>query len=172
MLLQNRSEPQLKGAITMRHFIVPVGLALALFALLQTAYAAIVVNMDVPFPPTIQTVPCANGGAGEDVTLAGNVHVLATLTYDNGGGAHAFIHTNFQDLSGVGSVTADKYQGSGVIDAETTLHTGQELTIVIRVNVIGQGPGNNLYMDATQHVTMNANGTITVSFTDISIVCK
>jgi hypothetical protein len=161
-------ESHLKGDTTMRQFLIPFGLAFVLFAVPQAVQADILVNMDVPFS-AIQTVPCANGGAGEDVSFNGNAHILASM---NSAMTHAFIHTNFNDISGVGSVTGDKYQATGVINAETNVKVGSELTIVIRVNAIGQGPGNNLYMDATQHVTINANGTMTVSFTDISVVCK
>jgi hypothetical protein len=165
-------EPHVKGDTTMRQFFPSVGLALVLFALPQAAQADIVANMDVPFPAIPQPVPCANGGAGEDVTFAGNVHLLASITMDNAGGAHVYGHENFQDVSGVGSVTGDKYQATGSIQIKANVTIAQEATVAIRFNAIGPGPDNNLYIDATAHITINANGTMTASFTDVSIVCK
>jgi hypothetical protein len=47
------------------------------------------------FPVSITVfVPGANGGAGENVTLTGNLHVEIQFNFNNGGGGNFHILTN------------------------------------------------------------------------------
>jgi hypothetical protein len=38
--------------------------------------------------------------------------------------------------------------------------------------IIGQGPGNNYLVHETMHFTINADGTTTVSFDNLTVDCK
>src|SRR5919201_6754130 len=76
------------------------------------AQAAVSSNVSVPLA-TSAFVPCANGGAGEVVTLTGNLHILATETFDSAGGVHGTLLFNPQGVPGVGSFSRARYRGTG-----------------------------------------------------------
>ena len=89
-------------------------LKLLVIALLVCApiYAAVVINTS--FPVNIPVlIPCAAGGAGEVVTLTGNLHVLMSVTV-NANNVSFDSHVQAQGISGTGSVTGDKYQATGI----------------------------------------------------------
>src|SRR5438046_1494190 len=89
-------------------------LKLLVIALLVCApiYAAVVINTS--FPVNIPVlIPCAAGGAGEVVTLTGNLHVLMSVTV-NANNVSFDSHFQAQGISGTGSVTGDKYQATGI----------------------------------------------------------
>jgi len=106
-------------------------------------------------------VECANGGAGEEVHLTGYLHVTFSQTFDNAGGVHVKMHANPQGISGIGQTTGDTYRGTGVSKTQFNLKVGEQSTIVDNFNIIGQGPGNNLLVHSTFHITVNANGNLT-----------
>ena len=64
------------------------------------AQAAVSSNGSVPLK-TSTFVPCANGGAGQAVTLTGSLHILATETFDSAGGVHGTLLFNPQGVAGV-----------------------------------------------------------------------
>jgi hypothetical protein len=118
-------------------------------------------------------VPCANGGLGEDVFVAGNFHDVFHVTLDGSGGAHVVIVHNPQGVSGTGLITGVKYQGVGTFLQDAgNVKVGEEHTSVANQLLIGQGPGNNLLMHTDFHFTVLANGTVTSFHDNISIECK
>ncbi len=137
------------------------------------AYAAVVTNTSIPLDLTV-FVPCADGGAGEDIQLSGFLHVLISTTVDNNGGVHFSEQFNPQDVSGVGLTTGDKYRATGLTrdDFSTTSSGLVQFSFVNRFDMIGQGPGNNFSVHETQHVTILPDGTVTVSFDNLTITCK
>jgi hypothetical protein len=154
----------------MRMFIAILGLALAigLTALPERAQAA---ASSTEFPVAITVfIPCANNGAGETVTLTGNLHIEFSLTFDNAGGGHIHILFNPQGISGTGSVTGIKYQGTGMTEEEENFKTGFEFTFNNRFDIIGQA-GTSYHVHETAHITVNANGTLTVFFDNFSVTC-
>ena len=155
--------------------LVCIGLALSLtllgLALPASTRAENVLNMS--FPTNIFVfVPCADGGAGEYVDLSGDIHLLFDLTISNSGNTHVKSHTNPQGVSGVALTTGDKYQGTGVTQSEFNAAVGMETTFIDNFRIIGQGPGNNFSVHETFHVTINANGDVTVFFDNISVDCN
>lgn len=116
-------------------------------------------------------VPCANGGAGEDVALSGNLHDLFHITV-NGNSLHVKTHDQPQGISGTGLVTGDKYQATGVTQDEFNTSFGMEETFINNFRIIGQGPGNNFLVHENFHITINANGTVTASHDNFTIDCK
>jgi hypothetical protein len=158
-----------------RRQLISVGLAvtLALFALALPTPTRAENVMNVSVPTNIFVfIPCANGGAGEVVSLSGNLHVLLNITNDNAGGFHFKDHAQPQGISGVGLITGDKYQATGVTQFESNAKVGQEFTFINNFRIIGQGPGNNFLVHETMHITINANGTVTASFDHFSVDCK
>jgi hypothetical protein len=116
-------------------------------------------------------VPCANGGAGEDVALNGNLHDLFHITV-NGNSLHVKTHDQPQGISGTGLVTGDKYQATGVTQDEFNTSFGMEETFINNFRIIGQGPGNNFLVHENFHITINANGTVTASHDNFTVDCK
>jgi hypothetical protein len=120
-------------------------------------------------------VPCANGGAGEYVELAGSINFLFHSTFDKSGGAHLQLRSNLQGVSGIGLTTGTKFQAS---QSESMVFNGSlsdapfESTSVSSFNIIGQGKGNNFVLHETAHFTINANGDVTAQHDNFSVDCK
>ena len=120
-------------------------------------------------------VPCAAGGAGEIVDLSGPLHTLITFTI-NGNNVSGTAHFQPQGIVGTGETTGDKYQGTGVTKDtgfKGSFQNGQfTQSFVNNFRIIGAGPGNNFLSHEETHITINADGTVTVFHDNLSIVCK
>jgi hypothetical protein len=120
-------------------------------------------------------VPCAAGGAGELVDLTGPLHTLITFTI-NGKNVSGLAHFQPQGIVGIGETTGDKYQATGVTKDTSfkfSFQNGQaQQTFVNNFRIIGSGPGNNFLVHEETHITINANGTVTVFHDNFSINCK
>jgi len=135
--------------------------------------AAVSFTSSVSFPIDIVVfVPCAAGGAGEDVALSGTLHDLLHVTFDGAGGAHVKFLDNPQGVRGVGLTTGLKYQATGVTQEEFNVKVGEQTTFVNNFRIIGQGPGNNFLIHENFHVTVNANGTLTAFVDNFRADCK
>ena len=117
-------------------------------------------------------VPCAADGAGEYVELSGYIHWVYHYMIDANGGRHGKYHHQYQNLSGVGLTTGDKYQGTGVTQRNFNWKVGETYTYVDNFRIIGQGTGNNFLGHATYHYTINANGEMTAYVDNYSVECK
>src|SRR5689334_15050025 len=157
-----------------------VGLCLAtLFALslMPTTSAAsaltITTNDFVPFAQ-VAFVPCANGGAGEQVLISGTLHIEQHITINDN---RATIKSHFQPqgAGGVGLTTGDVYNATGVtqeVDTVPLTNGAAEFTFTNNFRIIGQGPGNNLLVHQTIHTTINANGDVTSVVSNTSAECQ
>lgn len=119
-------------------------------------------------------IPCAAGGAGEVVDLSGPLHTLISFTI-NGNNVSGYFHFQPQGISGIGESTGAKYHATGVTSEsfKNSLQNGQaNSTFVNNFRIIGQGPGNNYLVHETMHVTINADGTVTVFHDNFSVDCK
>jgi hypothetical protein len=117
-------------------------------------------------------VPCAAGGAGEEVLLTGNLHEVFTFTFNSAGGVLFSVIDHPQGISGMGSTTGDKYQATGETRFTFTARVGSEQTFVNNFKIIGQGSGNNLLIHETFHVTVNPDGTLTAFVDNFSAECR
>jgi hypothetical protein len=115
-------------------------------------------------------VPCALGGQGEDVLLSGNLHALFHLTFDANGGFQGAFNDNPQGVSGVGSASGIKYQGTGVSHSNFTGKIGSAETFVNNFRIIGQGAGGDILIHDLYHV--NGNGTVTADVGNVSAECE
>jgi hypothetical protein len=148
-------------------------MAAALALLVTPTQAGTVVNESTPLDLSV-FVPCANGGAGELVELTGNLHILETLTV-NGNNFSLVEHFQPQGVSGTGQTTGARYQATGVtsMSQKGSFQNGQATaTFINRFDIIGQGPGNNFTIHETEHLTINADGTVTVFFDNFVADCK
>jgi hypothetical protein len=117
-------------------------------------------------------VACANGGAGEDVFLAGNLHFLSHTTITGAGKGFINLHFQPQGLTGTGLTTGDTYHATGVTDIRIDFVTGEMVNFVNNFRLIGPGPGNNLLVHENMHITVNANGDVTASHDHFTFECK
>ena len=148
-------------------------LIVALMILSTSANAAVVVNDKTDINLSV-FVPCAVGGVGEIIDLSGSLHTLISTTL-TGNSVSGYFHFQPQGLSGTGETTGAKYNGTGVTEQsfKSSLQNGQaNLTYVNNFRIIGQGAGNNYLLHETLHLTINADGTLTVFHDNFSIDCK
>jgi hypothetical protein len=148
-------------------------LIVALMILSTSANAAVVVNDKTDINLSV-FVPCAVGGVGEIIDLSGPLHTLISTTL-TGNSVSGYFHFQPQGLSGTGETTGAKYNGTGVTEQsfKSSLQNGQaNLTHVNNFRIIGQGAGNNYLVHETLHITINADGTLTVFHDNFSIDCK
>jgi hypothetical protein len=152
--------------------VIPFAIV-ALEMLCTSANAAVVENDKTDINLSV-FVPCAAGGAGEIIDLSGPLHTLVSSTV-NGNNVSGYFHFQPQGVSGTGETTGAKYQATGVTEQsfKSSLQNGQaNLTFVNNFRMIGQGAGNNYLVHETLHITVNADGTMTVSHDNLSIDCK
>ena len=118
-------------------------------------------------------VPCANNGQGENVHVTGYVHITYHMTV-NGNHFSLVSHTNFNEVSGTGMSTGDRYvpSGGGQLIYNGVFENGQSVaTGSTRVRYTGAGPGNNLTVNYSGHVTVNANGQVSTILLQTSQQC-
>jgi hypothetical protein len=139
----------------------------AAYAAAQTFTGVVKIPVD-----TTDFVPCAAGGAGEEVHLTGEIHDLFHITLDSAGGAHVKVQLSDQGISGTGLTTGDKYHRTGATNFEFNAKVGEQTTVVNNFDIIGQGNGNNFLLHVTLHITVNANGTVTAEVVNTSVECK
>ena len=151
---------------------VAVLAAAAAVALVATNLTQAAVSSNVSTPLATSTfVPCANGGAGEDVTLTGSLHILATVTFDSAGGVHGTLLFNPQGVSGVGSASGAGYRGTGATLSTFTGKVGTVSTLVNSFRIVGTGGAASLQVHENVAVVVNANGTVTASVDHVSVTC-
>jgi hypothetical protein len=144
-----------------------------LLVVVAPARAAVTVN-ETDFFAASFLVPCAAGGAGEIVDISGPLHVLMSFTI-NGNNLSGMFHFQPQGITGIGETAGDKYQAVGVT-AQTfkvSLQNGQaNQTFINNFGLIGQGSASNFLVHENMHVTVNANGTVTVVHDNFLVECK
>ena len=116
------------------------------------------------------SIPCA----GENVTLTGNLHILTHLT-TNGNSFVSKSHFQPQGVSGVGDVSGDKYQATGVtqdIVRGSFANGSFTYTAVNNFRIIGQGTGNNYLVHQLYHITITPNGIVSAVVDNTSIDCQ
>lgn len=170
----------------MRKKIVAFVFAAALLMAVAVGVPALVGNGPAQAKATVVTtqekvpldmsvfVSCARDGAGENVQLSGTLHIVSRAVDDGSGGFHVSSHSNPQGVSGVGLISGDKYQGTGVTRNNVNFKPPfpSESTYVNNFRIIGQGPGNNYLVHETIHMTVNANGEVTADVVNTSVDCK
>jgi hypothetical protein len=142
----------------------------------SAAYAAAQTITTVEKIPIDQTsfVPCAAGGAGEEIQLTGQANLVIHFTFDNTGGTHIKLHGNFQGVIGTGLTTGDKYQATNTVNEVGFIDNveDRQATFLTKINFIGQGDASNLLGVMHIHGTVNADGTVTALVINGSFECK
>src|SRR5262245_49346945 len=148
-------------------------LSCAAFLVVAPVRAAVEENDKLPIDLVID-IPCANDGAGETVTLTGNLHIVMTAVI-NGNKVQGKYHFQPQSVSGFGSVSGDRYEATGVTQGQfkASMQNGQaHVTSENNFRIIGQGPGNNFLVHENLHLTIKANGDVSTAVDHLGIDCK
>ena len=115
-----------------------------------------------------------NRCAGDVFLASGRYNTSITREVDASGGVHIRVHVNFQGVSGESQITGTKYQlvSNQLLELNADGPPPVERTTFVQFRIIGQGPDNDLIMRTMSHVTVNANGDITVLFRDGEVECR
>lgn len=127
---------------------------------------------DLPYDATV-SVPCANGGVGEDVHVTGTIRVSTTFVEDAKGGIHAPLHVVFDGVVGVGATTGALYTAHGATEIGLNLGPDRAVTLpVVTTFVLTSRGGASLVMHTTFALTINANGEVTSQQTNVVANCE
>ena len=150
-------------------FLVAVSIAFMLIGICSGSIMAqatsTTTNTQMPF--TASLTDCNS----QPVVVSGTMHMVTHFTTDATGGIHFDVHSNWQDVSGTsGTITYRAVSNNEHSFNNSGAQT--EFTVIDDVRLISQGPTDNLTMRATMHITVNANGEVTASFTRFEVVCS
>jgi len=129
------------------------------------AMARVVTNADFPVSGTVFN-PCN----GETVTFTGIVHVIQAETLDGAGGFHLVENDNIH-VTATGSL-GNSYEGNEEDQFQLNGRVGIEQTVGSTFSEISKGSATNFEQHFLQHITVNANGTVTVFFTNFTSNCR
>ena len=97
-------------------------------------------------------------------------HFIASVTLDGSGGFHAVNNDNVH-VTATGSFGND-YEANEEDQNTFNGRVGIEQTVSTTFSLIGKGSAPNFEEHALQHITVNANGTTTVFFSNFTASCK
>ena len=125
-----------------------------------------------PYESTL-FIPCANGGAGEDVNLTGTVRIVRQETYNNQ--RFTFIlHAIPDGVTGVGLSTGDNFTaigGSQTAVTGTIEYGGQySATYIQQMRFAGQGI--SFVVKYKFHVTVTSDGEISTRIDEEKVECN
>ena len=126
----------------------------------------IVENLDI-------VIPADESCSGEDVQVFGTLTGTMQTTTDARGGLHVVFHLT-PHLEAVGALTGLEYRAVGPLQSVSFVDgTGPQISILVNIiNLISPGSTDNLVLSEKAHVTVNANGTVTVEFDEIKGGCR
>jgi hypothetical protein len=150
-----------------RWLAVPVAL-MALAVGSMGAQAAVQFNQVVPLNVT-EFNPCT----GQPIAFSGTIHLLMGETASSNGGFHTFFMDNVSNVTGI-SADGTIYSGVGgdwaELNAVPPFPSATTATDVF--GLISHGSTANFKVIATFHLTVNADGTVTSTVTDLRITCS
>ena len=125
----------------------------------------------VPFSATLW-IGCANGGAGENVALAGQLSIRSHEVVSEDGVTRLWTQWRPMGVFGVGATTGRTYRGTGGTFEGLVESDGSVYSVVNNFRIIGQGPGNNLTMHMVLKQAYNANGELTADVNLTNQSCR
>jgi hypothetical protein len=153
-------------SIFIRRVGLPVATAFVVMACAATTVQAATVYKVTG--PTSGTVP--NPCNGQTVTFSGMAHALLAVTQAPNGGSSATLQANYADVTGTdGLKNTYRVISAGV--ATITMNGATTGTGVEQLSLITPGSTPNAEAHVVMHITIDANGVTTASFTIASISC-
>lgn len=151
-----------------------VVLGVVLLVIPAAGQANVTRSNDVRVPLDVtQWVPCANNGLGELMQLDGYIHVLFAQVVNNNRGSWLF-HSTAQSGEAVGQTTGLVYRVTGSPLLEAEQYAADGYPDVFRLVWFRHISGDNLVFVITEvsHITINADGTTTVTHNQSTVECK
>jgi hypothetical protein len=153
------------------------GIAVALLALAAPSAAAADGATVTRSPITASAfVPCALGGAGEQVLVQGTVHTVLVTNTDAAGGTHFVLRSNYDSLAGSGQTSGTRYhavgtEGSSSHNFDPFTGPPYNFTDTEHIRFVGAGPDNDFTVTFLNHVTVNANDELTADRSVLNVSC-
>jgi hypothetical protein len=104
---------------------------------------------------------------GEIVEISGTIHMLNQIQADGS----VMGHFNYLNVSGVGLTSGNTYQANAVDHVRLSAPFPSSITSVRSFLLISRGSSSNLLVTILYHVTVNANGEVTISIDDLNTQC-
>lgn len=104
---------------------------------------------------------------GEDVEISGTIHMVNETQSDGS----LIGHFNYQNVTGVGLTSGNTYRVSAVDQIRLAAPFPSDITSVNSFRLISQGSSSNLLVNVLYHITVNANGEVTISIDDLTMQC-
>lgn len=125
----------------------------------------------VPFETT-EFVPCANGGAGEDVQLNGYTAFVYQIVWTDNNFSLSY-HGNDHQVTGIGLTSGESFVGSGGFQGTATgswVNNQWVSTTVQHLRIVGQ---NTVFIvNYKLHLVVTPDGTVTVSTSERTVDCN
>ena len=125
----------------------------------------------VPFETTVY-VPCANGGAGEDVKLTGFTNFIYGLVYTDRGFSMLY-HDNVHQVTGVGLSSGESFVASGGTNGTVAgvWYSSQWVgNTTTQMRIVGQN--SRFTVIYKHHITVSQDGSVTVNNTEQTADCN
>ena len=110
----------------------------------------------------------------ELVNITGFFHVVVTSTISASGNTSDRLHINAEGV-GIGATSGAIYLWNDAINVTQNIHGGGESGVISNpqtTELIGQGGVSDIHFRARFHVTVNANGDLTVLIDQFDAICK
>lgn len=120
-------------------------------------------------------VSCANNGEGEFLQYSGTFQNITHLTVDATGGFHVKVVNSSQGISAVGLTTGNTYHAIEVAQRQFTFYPEglpAHETTVTNFLLIGEGTESDFLAHEEFHLTINAQGELTVNHGNVRFECR
>ena len=111
-----------------------------------------------------------NTCTNELVDCDGDIHIHGSVTITPSGNFHLNYHENLQSVTGIGQVTEDTYNYVGIKHWNFNGNVGGTFSKIWNAKMVSNG--NQFNHDINVHITVNANGEVTVVNISDEITCK
>jgi hypothetical protein len=116
---------------------------------------------------TIVFETSAECNTGEGVLISGTIHLVSQTQADGS----MVSHINYENMTGVGLTSGTIYRFSGVDNVRLRAPFPSSINSVRNFHLISPGSDSNLLLTVLFHVTVNANGEVTVTIRDTRSRC-
>jgi hypothetical protein len=161
------------AAATTRAIVVTCAIALFLSALAVSPVFAQGGHTTERFTEDFDfVVPVNEGCTGEAVHVYGPIDVIVQTTTDAKGRTHLTTHYS-PHLTAVGLTTGKRYLAVGPTQIVSFDAGGPAVFNVANIIItVAPGSGDNFVLTEVVHVTLNANGDVTVDFDRVNVACR
>jgi hypothetical protein len=163
-----------------KRFALVVALALltTLLAVAPVSAGAIVTRTEteVVLPEgNFFSAPCPDSDI-EDIYVEGKYIIKTTTVLDGNGKDHFSSHFNWEAFTGTGAESGDTYVVTQAFSLTEKSLAGEDdldkYTLIFSFHLVSKGSGENIQLKGVNHLTVNANGELTVDKATFRIVCK